>query len=121
MPPTLTYEEAVVALEGRSALKAWLELAEILERRGGWRFRISQDGLMVLWDYPGRKIWSCAERLHRRPAQFIVFRRGRGEIATWWDCSTSASLDPLLDCLEQGRRPGVAPSGCSHVAADAAI
>jgi hypothetical protein len=116
VPPTLTYQEAVVAFEGRRALGAWLELAECLERRGGWRFRISTDGLMVLWVYPGRRIWACAERLRGRQPQFTVFR-SRGEKAMWWNCSTAGALDFLLDRLEQGRRPVLDPSGRSHIEA----
>lgn len=115
MPPTLTYEEVVRALEGRQALSAWLELAACLEPRGGWRFRMSADGLTLLWDYPGRRIWVCVERLRRRSPQFIVFRQGRGVIAWWWNCASTRSLEVLLDLMEQGRRPDVAPSGCSHI------
>jgi len=108
VPPTLTYEETILALDTPRALPAWLELGECLERRGGWRFGIEPGGAFPFWNYPGRRIFAVAKRLRRQPAMFTVHSLGRSEReGGWYERCTIDELEPILEPLERGRRPKV--------------
>ena len=124
MPPCLSYVDVVEAMEGRRLVPAWLALAEVLDRRSGWRFRLTDT--FALWDRADRRRqFAIAEQPRRGRARFVVFQGGRHvDDVTWWRCESVAGLEEVLDALDRRRRPpggvSIGPAAARRAAATSA-
>jgi integrase len=119
--PGLPLAELVALVEGPHAVEAWLDLADTLGQRPGWRLSGSGDGAgFIKFSYGAGKLSASANTWtdHRPPTFTIECEVGpTDEDVVWWDLHDVNSLGALLATFEAGGVP-FPPTGESVVPED---
>jgi len=119
--PGLSLADLVALVEGPHAVDAWLDLADTLGQRPGWRLRGSGDGGGVIaFAYGAGKLSAIVNTwTNGRPPTFVIqCDVGPGdEDFVWWDLPDVNSLGALLATFEGGGVP-FPPTGECVIADD---
>jgi integrase len=119
--PGLPLAELVALVEGAHAVDAWLDLADTLGQRPGWRLRGSGDGAGGIdYAFGAGKLSASAMTWTNGRAPTFTIQCEVGptvEDIVWWDLPDVNSLGALLATFEAGGVP-FPPTGESVVADD---
>jgi hypothetical protein len=107
--PTLSFGELIATIEGSHAVAPWLELADTLEGREGWRLRGSNDGAGIIeFAFPAGDLSACVlTRTNGSAPSFSIARRigPTDEDIVVWNMGDAATLGALVSTFEAGGVP----------------
>jgi len=120
-PPGLSFADLVATVVGPQGVDGWLDLADTVGQRPGWRLRGSRDGEGVIeYAYGDGKLTAHVNSwTNGRPSTFTVQCEvgPTEEDVVWWDLRDVSTLGALLATFEAGGVP-FPPTGDSVISED---